>query len=294
MENSLQAYTPYVPQQSFDKEQIELIKDTICKGATNGELKLFLEIAGRTGLNPFSKQIYAVKRWNSLTGKDEMTIQTGIDGYRLIAIRTGEYEGQSEPEWCGEDGVWKNVWLSDKAPSAARIGIYRRGFRAPLYAVALYREYAQKKKDGNPTQFWLKFPTTMLAKCAEALAFRKAFPQELSGIYTKEEMQQEDETTALAPIKEKSEVERQTPLTEEQFKAIAQEQEESEALTLKIKGLLNALHYHISQTIADDEAYEIELAKLKKADTWLANNPANKAKIEFIEKLKAEYKEVNF
>jgi hypothetical protein len=93
--------------------------------------------------------------------------------------------------------------------------------------------------------------------------------------------------TPLAP-------ERQTPLTDEQVKALEKEQEENEALTLKIQAMLNAIHNHISQTIADDEAYEIELAKLKKGDAWLANNPSNKAKVEFIEKLKVEYKEVNF
>jgi phage recombination protein Bet len=159
--------------------------------ATDEELKLFLGYCNRTGLDPFSRQIHAVYRYDKNAADEVLSIQTGIDGYRLIAERTGERNGSSE-EWCGYDGQWVDVWLSDEPPAASRCSVYRKGCSQPFTGVALWREYAQTYQDGNPTSMWRKMPAVMLAKCAEAIALRKAFPQETSDLYTREEMMQAD------------------------------------------------------------------------------------------------------
>lgn len=182
----------------FNPEQTALLKRTICRGATDNELSMFLHVCKRMGMDPFAKQIHAVKRWNSKENREVMTMQVAIDGYRLVAERTGKYQGRTEPEWCDTNGEWVKVWLKEEHPYAARIGVYKAGFREPLYSVVYWDQLVQKRKDGTPTEFWQgKKGVHQISKCAESDALRAAFPQELGGTYTDDEMQGADTPEAI-------------------------------------------------------------------------------------------------
>ena len=178
-----------VPADQSPKLYVDLIKDQVMgvdkKGQprSDDDLLLFLYTCKRTGLDPLTRQIYAVFRWDSRQGKEVMSIQTGIDGMRLVAQRSGFYAGQ-------EDAIYDPVDEQDKYPRKAIVKINKllpTGQIVPITASARWSEYVQSY-NGKVSTMWEKMPYLMLGKCAEALALRKAFPNELSGIYAKEEM----------------------------------------------------------------------------------------------------------
>lgn len=168
---------------NLTEEKVELLKRTICKGATHDELELFIHACNRMQLDPFMRQIHAVKRWNE--GKETMTIQTGIDGYRLIAERTGKYLPGRESTFTYKDG---------KVFSATAYVKKLTGDNQwhEIAHTVYWEEYVCKKKDGTPTGMWRDKPHVMLGKCAESGVLRKAFPADLSGVYTKEELEHAD------------------------------------------------------------------------------------------------------
>lgn len=163
----------------FDTETVDLIKRTVAVGATDSELKLFLYQAKRTGLDPLTRQIYFIKMGN------RPVMMSSIDGFRVVANRSGDYAGQDEPEYTYSPEY-------PGRPDCAKVRVYKwhkdQRYLAAV-GVAFWSEY-----NVPGSQAWQKMPRVMLAKVAEALALRKAFPQDLSGIYEESEMDQAKRT----------------------------------------------------------------------------------------------------
>ena len=173
----------------FSSEQVRLLGQTVAKDCNQDELAFFLNVCKLKRLDPFTGQVHCVKRWDSTLGAKKMSIQVGIDGFRVIAARTNDLAGISEPEFDDEEQEY---------PKWARVTVYRYGRdneKIPYTAKARYNEYVQTKQDGSANHMWATKPYIMLGKCAEALALRKAFPDELSGMYSDDEMGQADNDT---------------------------------------------------------------------------------------------------
>jgi phage recombination protein Bet len=166
------------------------------RAPTEAEVDLFIATCERTGLDPLARQIYGTYRTDSKSGRETMAIQATIDGFRVVAERSGDYLGGDAPQWCGTDGVWRDVWLEGQ-PAAARITVHKSlsGHVGDTTVVAHWREYAPT---GAAARMWTAMPSLMLAKVAEALALRRAFPMVLSGLYTADEMAQ----VTPAPVEE--------------------------------------------------------------------------------------------
>lgn len=221
------------------RRRLDLMKRTVAKGATDDEFDLFAEQCRRTGLDPFSRQIYCIQRKEKDRESGlyvaKMVTQISIDGMRLVAERSGKYAGQLGPFWCGADGQWSEVWLKQEPPSAAKIAVLRSDFKEPLWAVATFDQYKQVSASGNLNGLWAKMPALMLAKCAESLALRKAFPMELSGLYTGEEMGQEPTSApAVTVLPETGEIIDAVPSTPP---PTADRPYTPEALKARIKGI---------------------------------------------------------
>jgi phage recombination protein Bet len=165
----------------FSEDERKVILDTCCGGASASEAHALIAIAEARGLNPILGECYFVKRYDSQTKRDKWAVQASIDSFRIKAEQTGLYAGQDEPEYEYDEG--KNVVL-------ARVRVWRRDWPRPAVGVARWEEYVQTTREGAPTRFWKQMPHNQLAKCAEALALRKAFPAVLAKVYVSEEMDQ--------------------------------------------------------------------------------------------------------
>lgn len=168
----------------FTNEQRAMIRDTYAAGASEKEFQVLLEVAKIRRLNPLLKQIHFMQRWNPDLERKVWVSVVGIDGFRALADRTRLYGGQDEPEY----GPTVNGF-----PEFCKVRVYRKGWERPAVGVAYWSEYVQLKRDGKPTRSWATMSHTMIAKCAEAQALRKAFPEDLGGLYAPEELDRDQE-----------------------------------------------------------------------------------------------------
>lgn len=191
-------------QTAFNAQQVAMLRQIGVEDAEPADLDLFFHICQRTGLDPFARQIYMIGRetdvkvrvpldnGNSRVETQRMTkftIQTGIDGYRLIGDRAARVHGDrvehDEPLWRGKPGGdydrWVDYWPESAGQPAACKYVIRVNGLARV-AVVNFHEYAQYSSRGELTAMWKKMQANQLAKCAEAQAWRKAYPADFSGI----------------------------------------------------------------------------------------------------------------
>lgn len=206
-------------QTQFTDKQVTMLRHIGVEKAKDADLQVFFHQCQRTGLDPFARQIYMIERLSKDGPK--YTIQTGIDGYRLIGRRAAQLAKETisvkQPLWAHPDGGWRDVWLPAWGmPGAAKVTILRGG--EEFVAVALFEEYKQTKRDGGLTQMWAQRPAGQIAKCAEALAWRMAFPQDLAGIYTDTEMEQaENKPRSPQPVQDLGEAPQVPMITGDQW-----------------------------------------------------------------------------
>jgi phage recombination protein Bet len=252
----------------ISEEKIELMKRTFCKSSTDEEFALFLHACARTGLDPFMRQIYAVKRWDGALKREVMSVQTGIDGYRLIADRTGRYSPGKETIFSYDENGWPvsaTAFIKKQTPD---------GTWHEISATAYMREYCAYTEEGKPTHMWGTKPHIMLGKCAEALALRKAFPAELSGLYTKEEMEQADNGKGESKI---IAIEEEKQLSDDEIeKYLNRWGEDKESFDEYLNVVAKHFKWTITQTIREFEKFP-EKTK-EKFYTW--KEKQNLSKIE--------------
>jgi len=210
---------PPPPPPFLSEEEVALLKRTQVSKFAEDEAQTFIRICQRTKLDPFTRQIYATRRYQNVRDENgekkkvpTLVAVTGIMGLCALAERTGNYDG-CEITWSGKDGEWKGEWLADEVPEAAKCIVYHKHRKFPEVGIARWGSYAgqqynYQKKEWEITEFWSKMPDYMLAKCAKAQALRGAFPDQLSNVYIREELESniteaEHETIAIPADEQK-------------------------------------------------------------------------------------------
>jgi phage recombination protein Bet len=212
MDNEMNHQMQYQQAPDFlSKEEVELLKRTLLAQFPDDEKETFVRICQRTRLDPFTKQIYATKRYQKTRQRDGTFLKvptlvpvTGIMGLKAVAVRTGRYDG-CEVFWCGKDGVWRADWVSNEYPEAAKAIIYHKDRTHPEVGIARWTAYVGQTynydtKKWEISDFWHRMSDWMLSKCAQAQGLRGAFPDPLSNLYIHEELESEiseSETEAI-------------------------------------------------------------------------------------------------
>lgn len=188
----------------FEEFQLAVRRMLGLEDASDGEMRLFWHLCQKSGLDPFNREIYMIGRntevanWEPVNPDEpdgqkrkvvrwvtKYTVQVAINGFRKRAREIADAKGieleMSEPLWCGDDEVWRQVWPEKKPPTAAKFTVYRDG--KPFTFIAHYDEYVQMAgQPPTPNSMWKKMPRNQTRKCAEANAIQMAFPDELGGL----------------------------------------------------------------------------------------------------------------
>ena len=159
---------------------------------SNEDFEHFIKVCSIYRLDPTLKQIYAIPRSckNQQTGNwtKVLSIVISIEGARILSRRSGKYEGQTMPEYCGEDGKWTEVWSKTEKPIACRVGIYTKDCpKRPIYGIAYYSE-----RDKN-NSLYDTYTLRMLAKNAEANALKIALPDDIMHATSGNEFDQQEQ-----------------------------------------------------------------------------------------------------
>lgn len=268
-------------QTDWTQQQVAALKQLgVSNDVTQADLAIFLTQSKRTGLDPFSRQIYMIGRKQKTANgyETKQTIQVGIDGLRAIAHRVAqqchEVFSMSDTLWADKTGVWHDVWLSPEPPAAAKVSVKRGG--GVFSAVAIFKEYAPVY-NGKLSGMWATKPALMIAKCAEALALRKAFPSDMSGIYTDDEMSRAEDVSA--PTVVETFAQQQTETTSHSKPLLStQEQREQILAMLAEAGIhdrLKAINYlkHTAHMPPTKEEADLLIANretvIRKASAWV-------------------------
>lgn len=230
-------------------KRLELIKKKCCERCSAHEIEHFLYVVEKTKLDPLMNQLHAVKMG------DKLSIQTSIDGLRLLAERSGNYSP-------GEDVHYE--YNDEGQIIYAKCTVKKRTEDNTWHIVtarAYWKEYA---KTGAGGRFWQQLPHLMIAKCAEALALRKAFPNDLSGLYIEEEMDQaikyisSEEINKIKEITQKLEVEKQNQLLKVlNIKDLGEIPKDKYEKTFKFIG------NYINKHLGDEKTKEKQYASIK-------------------------------
>lgn len=268
-------------QTDWTQQQVAALKQLgVSNDVTQADLAIFLTQSKRTGLDPFSRQIYMIGRKQKTANgyETKQTIQVGIDGLRAIAHRVAqqchEVFSMSDTLWADKTGVWHDVWLSPEPPSAAKVSVKRGG--GVFSAVAIFKEYAPIY-NGKLSGMWATKPALMIAKCAEALALRKAFPSDMSGIYTDDEMSRAEDVSAPTVVETSAQQQAET-ISHRRPQISTQEQREQIFAMLAEAGIsdkLKAINYlkHAAHIPPTKQEAEFLIANretvIKKASVWV-------------------------
>lgn len=172
-----------------DSAQLRILHEVQFPFMSADEFRWFVQQCEARGIHPGSRHVYCRRQWNALRDENELLILLSIDGFRAVAVETGEFDGSDGPVWAGPDLNWSEVWTDDvHPPYAAKFRVYRKGSRRAVWRTVKWTEFAQYNDAGQLLEHWRKMPSHVLGLRAEAAGLRAAFPERLGGIYTPDEI----------------------------------------------------------------------------------------------------------